>query len=327
MKRLALISPYFGALPEYFELWCRCAAKNKNIDFLIYTDCDVISSYENIKITKITFEELKRKIQALFDFEIRLSKPYKFCDYKPATGLIFADDLADYRYWGYIDLDTIPGNLEKFLTNEDYDKIYRLGHLCIYRNTPENNRRFMLPAGMDYKEVFTTDNILIFDENEGIQKKYELLGIKTYTPRCYADITRQRYNFTLSSMFAPQNGYINNYKRQVFFYENSAVYRAYKYNGEIKTEEFNYIHFSSRKMPVHFEKADNFFITPSGFYEKNGNITEGDFEKYNGTTKRKDRQALFKYKVWLFKRKVKKIITSMREKARSHSAEKEPVTN
>lgn len=315
MKKLVLISTYFGTLPEYFNIWCKSAAANSNIDFFIYTDCDYPNTPDNVHLIKMTFSALREKVQALFDFKISLKTPYKICDYKPAYGLIFEDDIKDYNYWGHIDIDTVLGRLEAFLPDRDYEKIYRHGHLCIYKNTFENNRRFMTEIGMSYKDVFTTENILVFDESAGIQKNYELMGIETYTPRCYADITRQRHNFTLSTGFAPtENGYINNHKHQVFYYENASVFRAYLYKGEIITEEFNYIHFSSRKMPVHFDDADSFFITPTGFYEKTEAVQESDFEKYNGATDKQNKQALRAYKKWYYKRTVKKVFTSIKEK-------------
>ena len=53
------------------------------------------------------------------------------------------------------------------ILKEGYDKIFAAGHLTLYRNTAENNRRFMKPLrGREiYKEAFTTNKIYVFDEN------------------------------------------------------------------------------------------------------------------------------------------------------------------
>ena len=64
----------------------------------------------------------------------------------------------------------IFGNLEKKLTpllNKDYDKLFAAGHLTIYKNSNDNNRRFMKPfkGRYLYKEAFTTNKIFVFDED------------------------------------------------------------------------------------------------------------------------------------------------------------------
>ena len=48
----------------------------------------------------------------------------------------------------------------------EYDKIGHLGHLSLYKNQTEINTLFMrtLYNRADYKEVFSTDRIWIFDE-------------------------------------------------------------------------------------------------------------------------------------------------------------------
>ncbi len=99
-----------------------------------------------------------------------IPQPYKLCDFKPAYGFLFEDYIQDYEYWGHCDCDLVFGDLETLLTpilKEGYDKVFAVGHLTIYRNTVENNRRFMKPLhGRDiYKEAFTTSKIYVFDEN------------------------------------------------------------------------------------------------------------------------------------------------------------------
>lgn len=314
MKKIALISTYFGSFPSYFPLWLKSAEKNENIDFFIYSDCKHGTLPKNVMVIPTEFNSIKERIQSKFDFKIKLETPYKLCDYKPAYGYIFEEDIKAYDYWGHFDLDTILGRLEKFLPDEDYEKIYCMGHLGIYRNSYENNRRFMLDGGMNYKDAFTTSNILVFDELDGIQKKYNLLNIPTYCPPCYADITRWIHKFNRSLVGIAPKGYVYNYSKQVFYYENGAVYRAYLNNGNIEQQEFNYIHFSSRKMPVHFKDADNFFITPDGFFEKTEPVKTEDFEKYNYTNEKLEKQTKKRFNAWRIKRKIKKMLTSFKEK-------------
>ncbi len=282
MKKYALISTYFGKFPIHFNLWLKSAAANKDIDFLIIGDCDTDNLElfpDNVSFISMTFEELKSRIQSKFDFDIVLDKPYKLCDYKPAYGYIFEEYIADYDYWGHIDIDTILGNLNKFMPENEYQKIYKFGHLCLYRNTYENNRRFMEPAGQNYKNVFSTSFITVFDELPGMNKKFDLLGIEQYSSNDFADIARRRLNFTLNSEICRKN-----YKYQIFYYENGRILRAYYDGGKINTDEFNYIHFSHRQPEDKTQGSNNFYITRFGCIKKDGDVTLDIIRQYNAPT-------------------------------------------
>lgn len=91
MNRIALIIPYFGTLPNYFSLWLKTAAYNKNFDFLLFTDCN-LAEYGvpyNVKCIQMTFDEVKQRVGNILNFKFVLHNPYKLCDYKPLYGLIF----------------------------------------------------------------------------------------------------------------------------------------------------------------------------------------------------------------------------------------------
>lgn len=317
MKKIVLISTYFGKFPEYFNLWLKSAGNNSDIDFLIYSDCDTkgfLPLPENVKIKYTTFEEVKNLFQSKFDFKITLNTPYKLCDYKPAYGYAFKDDISQYDYWGHIDIDMIIGDLRSFLPKDDFEKIYQFGHLCLYKNTEQNNCRFMCDVGMKYKDVFTTENIMVFDEIQGMQKKYNLLKIPTYISRDFADITKRRDRFTLTDFnLTPKELKTNNYDYQIFYYQDKKVYRDYIENGEMKTQEFNYIHFSSRKMPDNTNGCENFYITNKGFFQKSEKTTKEIIEKYNHFSPAKDKITALKWRKNDAIRKVKKIMQERKE--------------
>ena len=129
---IGIVVPYFGKFPGWFDAWKISALKNSSIDFLIYTDCDNIESQGNIKVIKITFIDFKVRLQSIFDFTIKCDIPYKLCDYKPCYGKALHDDLKDYDFWGYCDVDLVFGNIRKFITDDvldSYDKIGIYGHL------------------------------------------------------------------------------------------------------------------------------------------------------------------------------------------------------
>lgn len=87
-------------------------------------------------------------------------------------GLIFEDILQDYEYWGHCDFDMVFGNLQKYFDEPElinYQKFLPLGHLALYRNTDENNRRFMLNGSkFSYRDVLKTNTPMAFDEMAGI---------------------------------------------------------------------------------------------------------------------------------------------------------------
>ena len=116
MYSIAYVVPYFGKFPKGFQFWllsCKC---NPSIDWLIFTDDKTPYDYpENVKVTYWTFDQMKKKAQAIYDFPIFLERPYKLCDFKPAYGEIFADELKDYDFWGHCDIDLVWGNIRNFI--------------------------------------------------------------------------------------------------------------------------------------------------------------------------------------------------------------------
>ena len=131
MNKVVFIVPYFGKFPNYFQLVLNSMEFNKEFKWLIFTDNNENYNFpENVKIIKITFEEIKKQIQKNFDFKISLEKPYKFCDFKPTFGYIFQEYLKEYTHWGHCDIDVIFGDLSKFITKDilkKYEKIFMFG--------------------------------------------------------------------------------------------------------------------------------------------------------------------------------------------------------
>lgn len=118
-NNIVLIVPYFGKFPEWFDLWLVSCKYNPTITWLIFTDDHSKYQYpDNVVVNYTTFFELKTRIQNLYDMPIKLNLPYKLCDFKVAYGEIFQDEIKDFDYWGYCDVDLIWGNLRHFITDE-----------------------------------------------------------------------------------------------------------------------------------------------------------------------------------------------------------------
>ncbi|MBP5772759.1 MAG: hypothetical protein J6W35_01680 [Eubacterium sp.] len=308
MSKIILINCYFGKFPEDFDCFLKSCEKNNTVDFLFFTDDTRSDLPNNVKIINTSFEALKEAIQSKFEFEITLNSPYKLCDYKPAYGCIFEEYINGYDYWGYCDIDMVFGDIRSFLTEEvleTYDKIYQFGHLTLYKNNTVNNRVFMDEGEPFYKGAFQTDVITVFDEVDGVQKKYDQRNLKTYKERDYADITPRHDRFLLSKAYVDIKN--DNHKHQIFTYENGKVFRYYLDEKQIKKEEFVYIHIQKRKLPIVEELGDNYFITYKGYIPIVGKVTKYDVKKYNKLRLLPELRVILKHRKWKITRKIKKL--------------------
>ena len=53
MNKIAVIMPYFGKMPNYFDLWLQSCHANSQIDWIIVTDNLIKHDFNNIKIINI----------------------------------------------------------------------------------------------------------------------------------------------------------------------------------------------------------------------------------------------------------------------------------
>ncbi len=284
--KVAIIVCWFGNLPEYFPLWMYSCSKNENIDFLVYTDQNVENPPENVKIKHSSLEEIRVLAREKLGISTKgLCAPYKLCDLRPCYGLVFFDDLKEYTHWGHCDIDLIFGKFDDFITDEmlsKYDKIFRYGHLIIYKNTPEvNNRGLYQKGGMfSAKEVLSRKEHYSYDEVTGIDRIYRKNKYPYFTDKLYVDVSvRHKKSFLLNDME-------KNHKKQAFAYENGKIIRYYEENSQINKDEWLYIHFQKKKMPLNktdISKSD-LWITPSGIYPKSEEkVTVEIMEKRNPT--------------------------------------------
>lgn len=283
MKKCCFIIPYFGKFPNYFQLFLNSCKYNPDFNWLIFSDNETNYNVPpNVSIVKMTFDTLKDRIQSFFEFKIVLPTPYKLCDYKPAYGYVFHDYLKEYLFWGYCDLDTIIGNLSHFLTPdilENYDKIFCLGHMTLFKNTSENNSLFMseYKGQTLYKRAFTTDKIVTFDEewrdenniNQIFLSKGKNVFLKDYsmnTSILYNSFVRTQYVGHTS--YSDSHGYkTEKSKKALYIWDNGHIYRYFSENAKLTREEFIYMHFQMRKFKISDKimYTDCFKIVPNKF--------------------------------------------------------------
>lgn len=266
MYKVAIIMPYFGIFPNYFDIWLATAGKNHSFDFLIMTDSDMSSFNipDNVKIIKMTLNEIRDRAIREVGFKVSLDSAYKLCDYKPAYGAIFEDLLTEYTHWGHCDSDVVFGNLSKFITDErlsTYDRIYDLGHLCVYKNNKENNRRWKMIDNLytyNYKEVFRVKHCKMFDERGGMWDIWKQSGASEFIDRTeIADIFVNPYQFT--TWYSKD--------KQWYEYSDGCLLGHFidEKSGEEREKEFAYIHLQKRRMKNKGISFDQFVISPNSF--------------------------------------------------------------
>ena len=285
-----VFSPYFGHLPVNFELWLKSCSYNRKFKFIVFTDDErIFDCPNNVEIIKMSFEDIKRLFQSKFNFKIKLESPYKLCDYKVAFGYVFEEYLNDCKYWGHCDLDLIFGNLEKYLPNEDYDKISHLGPFCLYKNEKKVNEAFMLngKSKFNYIGIFSSKVHFGFDEigNYGINCIFENNGLSIYNyQKNAADLNCILEGMNITS------GHSGNYTtaeaKRVFEFDNGKIYGYTLIGDSIEKKEYAYLHFQKRKMNVNINKIQDKFIILHHSFENKKNDIDINFIENNQPIKR-----------------------------------------
>lgn len=265
--RIALVLPYFGALPGYFRYWLESAGKNESIDFLIFSDCD-FDDYEipdNVVVYPCRLEDIRKRIEGVVGFRVALRKPYKLCDFKPLYGLVFGKELAGYDYWGHCDPDVIWGDLRKFLRpglDGGYDRLLSNGHLCLYRNVAHINRFVLTPPANEcvtYKDVYRLPGSMAYDESELLAKNLASVGGRQWDDDCFADVDFRVRQFVCT--------YKGERREAVAFFRwsDGALLGNLPSEHGLSSKEYAYLHLQKRQMETAGVPLAQCVITPTAF--------------------------------------------------------------
>lgn len=259
MNKICFVIPYFGKLPNYFDLWLESARKNDLFDFLFFTD-QKIRNEKNIKIMNLSFEDFRNRLKSKLGREIKISNPYKICDYRPSFGYVFGDFLKLYEFWGYVDLDIILGDINNLLypvvmKGYEYSKFYENGHLSIYRNNNKINNMYKKTGDyICFKDISKLSMNCIFDEKFGIGRIFYENKEKTFYRKNFADINKKYFNFKTTY-------YDNRYKNFYLEYLEGHLFIISKN----EKKEVIYAHFQKRFMTNNVTNFNHYYIYPNSF--------------------------------------------------------------
>ena len=171
ITKTAILIPYFGYKPEWFDYFLLTCSKNLRFDWLFFTDClKSRYNYSNTRFIPMTLDDFNILSSEKLGFDIRIKHPYKICELKPAYGLIFEGFLKDYEFWGYGDIDLVYGNILEILPDNwetKYDILanninFIPGHFCILRNNKMVKTLFTQIKS--YRKIFQSPYYHGFDE-------------------------------------------------------------------------------------------------------------------------------------------------------------------
>ena len=179
-KSIVIIVYWFGKFPWYYYYFLHSCRYNPTVDFIIISDNQSVTHLpKNVYFIKKSPEEIRQLASKNLEYNVTLEpQPYKFCDFRPAFGVVFQDYIKDYTFWGHGDLDIIFGNIRNFITDEILDKFdvislrhdYLSSWFALYRNNIKIN--YLYKQSRDYQRVFANSTYYNFDETNFTFKEF-----------------------------------------------------------------------------------------------------------------------------------------------------------
>ena len=187
---IAIVNTFFGPPPAWLPAFFRSCQGNPDVRWLIYADFDVPTP-ANVTIRPLTLDEFNERASAAVGTAITIerSRIRKICDFKPVYGLMFADDLREYDWWAFSDLDVVWGDIRRFVTDDLLNAHIVVsprqrklgGHGTFVRNTEATNRLFTIVP--DVLAILTNPLCLRLDENILTHHLRELIAKSSFKAR------------------------------------------------------------------------------------------------------------------------------------------------
>lgn len=255
MKKIAILYPYFGSLPEWFPLFFETLKMNASITFIFYSDCDFAKfQAPNVKVKNLSFNEYITFVNSKIEFNFNPHNAYKICDLRPLFGKIHNEDFKGFDFYGYGDVDLIFGNIRHFYTKEilhSYDVLSthndRLsGHFCLFKNTRQNKEMYKYIGGYNEK--------LKAKEHIGVDEELFFNAYKRYIKDHKHSIITKIFNYGMPKLYLQEqfstpfssipwiDGTINSNQPDEWYYKNGEIT-----NNRDGDRKFMYLHFMNFK--------------------------------------------------------------------------------
>ena len=289
-QRIYLFIPYYGTLPNYFQLYLDSLGINTDIlTVFLITDIDV-SSYslpENLIVIKMPKLDVQQRASKLIlDVygktvapEDLLQTNYKLVDFKISYPVLFDDIIKKYAiktndYVGWGDVDLIYGKLSNFI---DFKMGYGIiggwhGHFTAIQNTESFKYNFKtipnyLELITDNSTTFVTDEIayrkplIQYIRENKIKMFYTNNFFCDIVPECYYAQRRPEYKSRDKNFFHVYNT-IKNISHLYYDKIQSSLRMVYD-DGE--TVDTLYCHLQKRPMKLPFTSYTGYYIYEDTF--------------------------------------------------------------
>lgn len=122
--KTALIVPYFGEWPKWFDLFLlSCSKQLSLIDFYFFTDCGIPQTvYENTLFSQMSFNDYCEMVSKSLGITFQPASPYKLTDLKPFLGHVHKEIIGEYEFWAFGDIDLIYGDMSIVLSEKNLNK-------------------------------------------------------------------------------------------------------------------------------------------------------------------------------------------------------------
>jgi len=322
-QRIYLTIPYYGAFPNYFQLYLDSLGINTDIlTVFLITDIDMkpYTCPENLIVIKMNkYEVKKRASKFILETYNKVIEPdnllkdnYKLVDFKIVFSLIFDDilqnhDVTEEDYVGWGDIDLIYGKLSNFI---DFKEGYGIlggwhGHFTAIKNTDSFKNNFKaipnyLELITDNSKTYVTDEIAYREPLKKYlsENKIKMFYANAYfcdiVPPCFYHMSRPDHKSWTKNFYDVYNPNKNiNY----LYYDKSSFNLSVIYDtGERR--HVLYCHLQKRKMELPFTSYDKgYYINENSFSLANitecNNLNNGrldiDMVYYINLDKRRDR--------------------------------------
>lgn len=290
-KKIHKFIPYYGTVPNYFQLYLDSLEINKDIlNVYFISDIDLSSyklpenfiyiksdkTYVKNKLSEFLYKTYKKYVHP----DYLLQNNYKFVDIKILYPLLFDDlikkyDIKDTDFVGWGDCDLIYGKISNFL---DFKENYGIiggwhGHFTAIINNEDFKNNFKtIPNYFDIvtdnsktyiaDEIAYREPLIKYLDNNKIKMFYINRYFCDIVPPCFYHMSRPNhkdYDNNFHDLYNPAK----TIKHLYFDKINSKLIVTYT-NGE--TRETIYGHLQKRKMELPFNSYENgFYINENSF--------------------------------------------------------------